>query len=109
MGLKHGKLDKRIALYAPSEAVDAAGSVVVSYPTITAHRYAMIESLGGSESAQDDEQTPKVRAKITMSFFSALTSAYQIVYEGRTYNVDAVLTHDRRDGHTICTAVEVPS
>ena len=98
-----GNLPHRIEIYAPVETREATtGQVVVTWPTLTATRWASITPVGG-QGAQANQEAfaarqvyPEATHRIRLRYFEGLTVQHRLKYGARTFDVAAVLDIDER-------------
>lgn len=92
-----GKLDRRITLRAPTTAQDAAGQQVDTMgdlATVWANEF----PLRGQEGFAASQKYGEVTTRFRIRYLPDITVRNAIVYDGRTYDIRAVLPIGRRVG-----------
>ena len=105
MPIRAGKLDKRVTIQETTEGQDVYGAVTDSWGTF-ATRWASIEPLNGKEYFQVAERNAEVNTRITMRYISGVTPKMRVLYDGRTYDIQSVISHRENKRETVLMCIE---
>jgi SPP1 family predicted phage head-tail adaptor len=100
------KLDRHVSIYVNIPTQDERGQKVDNWSLI-GQRWARIQPIQGREAVYAQAVVASATVKITMRYFTGLTSEHKIVYGDRTFNIQGspIDTEDRHI-ETICYCVE---
>jgi SPP1 family predicted phage head-tail adaptor len=98
--MNFGKLDRLITLQkpAPAPANSFGGAGQQSTFTDVAQVYAQVDSVPGSEGFVGDQLTATQRQKITIRYRADVAPDWQLVIDGRTYQITDLQQFGRRVG-----------
>lgn len=102
-----GLLDRRITLQRPTASQDGAGEMVPTWSTIDTV-WARSENVTGSEPFEGEQFNAQRKQNFTIRYRSDLDETCQIVHDGDTYDIQAIMELGRREFLRIETIVLVP-
>lgn len=67
-------------------------------PSVTATVWGRVEPINGRERFLAQQMTPELTHKITVRYCRGytVTPAWQVIYDGRTFGIDAVIDREER-------------
>jgi SPP1 family predicted phage head-tail adaptor len=95
MGVRAGRLNRRVALQSMSDATGAGGTVTETWTT-QATVWAHVEPQGGGEQVDGQQVQGSVSYRITIRHRSDMTNKWRAVWDSRTLAIRAVLDPDAR-------------
>jgi len=93
-----GKLNRKIAIQSQSTTQDDAGQPLNTWTTF-ASPWAHIRFMNGVETMKGDSPTSVAKASIRIRYREDITNAMQVVYNGITYRILAVLPDEAKREH----------
>jgi SPP1 family predicted phage head-tail adaptor len=98
MAMRAGKLDRRILIQTLTETRDGAGQPVKSWSDVGT-RWANVAEPTGSEGFGNLQRTARAGRVFTIRRIDGLSpKATRIVFDGETYDVEAIQELGRREG-----------
>ena len=91
-----GKLRHRISIQRKVSNDDGMGGGVMSWQEIKSTR-AMITPLSGRESLQAQRIEAETTHRLYMRYFADLEQADKVVYDGRDFNIKAIINIEERN------------
>lgn len=91
--LRAGDLRHRLTLQSRGDSTDSFGEPVASWPTL-ATVWGRVEALTGRERVEADGREATVSHRIRLRYRSDLNATKRVVYDGRTFEVTAVLVDE---------------
>ena len=88
--MRAGRLRHRVAIHAVTETINAYGEAGESWASIGSW-WASVEPLTGAERQEATEVSPLTSHKIIIRYHSTITTKHRIVYDSRTFEIDAIL------------------
>ena len=103
-----GRLRNRIDIVQPSATQDAAGGFdlnanVVVYSNI----WASVEALNGTEKFAAHEFISQASHQVVIRYLPNITSEMQVHFQGRQFQIEAVLNPDERTKSLVLLCVEI--
>ena len=95
--MRAGQLDRRITLRAPTATQDAAGQQIDTM-SVVATVWANEFPLRGEEGFAAAQKYGEVTTRFRIRYLAGITVRHDLVYDGRTYDIKAVLPIGRRVG-----------
>ena len=102
-----GRLRHRIDIVQVSTTQDSAGGINLSNDTVYSNVWASIEALTGTEKFAAHEFVSQVTHQIVIRYLPGITSSMQIWFEGRQFQVEAVLNPDERPKMLVLLCIEI--
>ncbi len=99
-----GKRDRRVTLLSPSKAQDAAGQTKVTYAS-AGDVWAQKIPLRGGEGFKASQRYAEATDRFLILHRTDVTPEWRIRYDGRDYEIVAVLEVGRRKGLDVYTQV----
>jgi SPP1 family predicted phage head-tail adaptor len=91
-----GQLDRRIEFQNQSTSVDDYGQNVGGFSTAFS-RWAKVEEKSGTEGEEGNQMVATKRVHFFIRYDSAIQETWRIVYNSKTYTIDAILNADARE------------
>lgn len=104
--MRAGRLRKRVALQEPIEHQSASGEVSVTW-SIVSRWWAEIEPLSAREFINADQRIAEVTHKIRLRRCSILTHRHRILFDGRSFEITAILDTAERGIEQVIMAKEL--
>jgi SPP1 family predicted phage head-tail adaptor len=99
--MRAGLLREKVSIIKPGSTTRSAdGAPVVGYTTILSSAWAQVEPLGGRETFKGNYRWADSDVRVTLRYTTVtIEPRYSIVWEGSTYNIDAVVnsSNDKRE------------
>lgn len=95
MSLDPGKLRHRVTLQTKTTTTDAGGGTTETW-TDTATVWAAVEPLEGTERLRAMQVSPTLSHRIRMRYRADVTTAMQVVYNGRAFDITSVVDVSER-------------
>lgn len=102
-----GKLRHRIDLVVPSNVQDASGGISLDNNVVFATVWASIEAMSGRDQLAAGTFASTTTHKITMRWMAGVTARMQVWFQGRQFQVQAVLNPDERTKMLLLYVMEV--
>lgn len=102
-----GKLRQRIQILKSTGTQDSTGGTSLADYTTLATVWASVEPLSGSETLAADAQTSVGRFQIQMRYMDGITSALQVLFQGRKFQVENVSNPDGRQKKLYLQVVQI--
>jgi SPP1 family predicted phage head-tail adaptor len=102
-----GRLRHKIDIVKPTEAQDSTGGTDVSSNTIFATVRASVEAVSGTETFAAQELLSRVSHQVVIRYLAGVNSAQQVHFQGRQFQIEAVLNPDGRSKLLILLCVEI--
>lgn len=93
-----GKLNRKIVIQSQSTTQDELGQPLNTWATF-ASPWAHIRFMNGVETMKGDSPTSVAKASIRIRYREDITNAMQVVYNGITYRILAVLPDEAKREH----------
>lgn len=93
--MQAGKLRHRVAIQAPATAQDAYGEAIVTWGTV-ATVWASVEPLRGRELMDAQQTQSEISHRVRMRGRTGVTTQMRVLFEGRAFQVEAVLNPAER-------------
>ena len=90
-----GQLDRRIEFTRQSADVDSFGQDVGTFSTAFS-RWAKVEEKSGNEGEEGNQMVATKRVHFFIRYDSNIQETWRIVYNSKTYTIDAILNADAR-------------
>lgn len=90
-----GQLDRRIEFQRQSADVDSFGQDIGVFSTAFS-RWAKVEEKSGKEGEMGDQIVATKRVEFFIRYDSTINETWQIVYDSKTYKIEAILNADDR-------------
>ncbi len=90
-----GQLDRRIAIQSFTESTDDFGEVILSFTTL-ANVWAKVVEKSGNEGEDGNQMVATQKVEFFIRYRSDINEQMQIVYENKTYTIEAILNADAR-------------
>ena len=90
-----GQLDRRIAIQSFTESTDDFGEVILSFTTL-ANVWAKVVEKSGNEGEDGNQIVATQKVEFFIRYRSDINEQMRIVYESRTYTIEAILNADSR-------------
>ncbi len=103
--IKIGNLRQRVSIEEPLRTGDGGGGAQESWVEL-AQVWAQIRPLNGSERAEADGIAGKVSHEIVMRFRADIAPEHRLFYDGRIFDIRAVLDLDERRRFLRCLVEE---
>ena len=96
--MRIGRLRHRVAIQAQAEpaAIDAAGETRPSWSTVTTV-WASIDPAGGKELYAGQQVNAEVSHKVTIRYYSALTTAHRLLFGDRIFDINFIRNVEERN------------
>lgn len=94
--MQTGKLRHRIAIQSATETQDAHGGPVRTWSTVATH-WGSIEPLQMREIFTAQQVEAQLSHRITLRYYSGLTSAHRLLFGARVFNIHSVRDLDERN------------
>jgi len=94
-----GKLNRKIVIQSQTATQDAIGQPLPDTWTTFASPWAHIRFMNGVETMKGDSPTSVAKASIRIRYREDITNAMQVVYNGITYRILAVLPDEAKREH----------
>ncbi len=91
-----GQLDRRIDFTRQSADVDSFGQDVGVFSTAFS-RWAKVEEKSGTEGEEGNQMVATKRVHFFIRYDSSIQETWRIVYNSKTYTIDAILNADARE------------
>jgi SPP1 family predicted phage head-tail adaptor len=98
--VRAGALDRRIVLQRPEATQDEHGEPVTTWVTV-AEVAAEVRPLRGVERFAAQQTVARVDTRFRIRWMPGVVPTWRIVFDRRSYDVDAVLEIGRREGFEI--------
>lgn len=107
--LQAGKLRHRIQIVRPSGTQDTAGGIDPAGMTPVVTTWAQIDTLSGRDMLTSDSFMSQVNLQVTIRkpLFASVDAACRIWFNGKTFQVTAVMNPDQRNKMLVLNAVEI--
>lgn len=102
-----GKLRHRIDIVTVSPTQDSTGGINFSDAVVFASVWATVKAVGGDESFSGQSETSVVSHQIVIRYLVGITSAMQVRFDGRHFQVKDVLNPDGRNKMLCLQSVEI--
>lgn len=96
--MQAGKLNRKIVIQSQSTTQDDTGQPLNTWTTF-ATPWANIRFMNGIETMKGDSPTSVAKASIRIRYREDITNAMQVVYNGITYRILAVLPDEAKREH----------
>ena len=92
-----GQLDRRITIQSFTESTDDFGEVILSFTTL-ANVWAKVVETGAhfGEGEEGNQMVATKRVEFFIRYRSDINEQMQIVYDNKTYTIEAILNADAR-------------
>ena len=104
--IEAGKLRQRIDIVKPNLTQDPAGGTQVDDDSIFATVWASIEAFTGVERYAGQQLVAEVTHKITIRWMDGVKASMNVWYEGRQFQIQAVLNPDERHHMLVLMCLE---
>lgn len=94
--MKIGRLRHRLALQAETQTQGAMGEPISSYAT-EATVWGSITPISGKELEQARQISEEIAYRCVIRYYSALTTEYRILHDGRTFEIANIQNWEERD------------
>lgn len=105
--MQAGKLRHRLAIQAPTTAMDQYGEAVKTWGTV-ATVWGSVEPLRMQEYFEAQQTQAKATHKIEVRYLPGLSATYRVVFDARVFEVTAVLNPQERNERVQLLVVEKP-
>jgi SPP1 family predicted phage head-tail adaptor len=105
--LQAGRLRHRIDIVAPTNAQDSTGGTSITDNTVYANVWAAIEAVTTKDNLAVASFVSQTTHKITVRYLPGVTSAMQIWFKGRQFQIVGVLNPDVRTKMLVILALEI--
>lgn len=102
-----GKLRHRADIVVPTNTQDESGGISLNNNTVFATVWCSIEALTGRDQLAVGEFVSTTSHKITMRWMPGITARMQVWFQGRQFQVQAVLNPDERTKMLILLVLEI--
>lgn len=102
-----GRLRHRVDIVSISPTQDSTGGQNLSVDTIYANIWASIEALNGTEKFAAHEFVSQATHQIVLRYLDGINSGQQVWFEGRQFQIEAVLNPDERNKMLILICIEI--
>lgn len=106
--MQAGRLDKRLAIQTYSVAQDPDSGELTKTWATSVTRWGSIEELAGREGFQDAQVTPETSHKMHIRHGTTVSPRDRITWNGRTFEIEAVLQGRVRNVDQVVLCKEVP-
>ena len=93
--VQSGQLDRRITIQSFTESTDDFGEVILSFTTL-ANVWAKVVEKSGNEGEDGNQMVATQKVEFFIRYRSDINEQMQIVYDNRTYTIEAILNADSR-------------
>ncbi len=104
--MKAGQLRHRVTIQAKAIGTDAYGGPTETWTDVPPDIWADVEPLHGRELTNAQAVFAETTTKITMRYRAGVIPANRIVFEGRHYNIQAIVDTDMRHRELVIMASE---
>jgi SPP1 family predicted phage head-tail adaptor len=105
--LQIGKMRHRISLLEPSEVQDELGGMSLSGWTVFAEVWASIEAVSGNEKFAAGQFVSTSTHRIIIRYQDGITSNFQVLFEGRKFQITNVSNPTERSHMLVLDCVEI--
>lgn len=95
--MRAGELRRRVTIQQRVTTQDTFGGQSQTWADFAAHVPAAIEPLSGRELMTAQSTQSEVSHRITIRYLPGVTAAMRIVYQGRYFNISAVMNIEERN------------
>jgi len=107
--LMAGRLRHQIDIVRPSGAQDDTGGPVGSTTVVYAGVWATIEAVSGTEQLAASQFVSRVTHQVVIRYLDGIDTSMRVVFEGRTFRIQAVLNPDERTKSLVLECIEINS
>jgi SPP1 family predicted phage head-tail adaptor len=100
-----GKLNKRLAIQSAIETRGNSGQVIKLWTTDDI-RWGWIEPLQGKEAQTVKQVEASTTHRITIRYYSGLSTQHRFMYAGRIFDILAIIDQDEKHEQMQCLCVE---
>ncbi|GLQ31661.1 phage head closure protein [Litoribrevibacter albus] len=101
-----GQLRHRVTFVKKSSVKNAIGGTSTAFETV-ATLWANIKPGSASENVESDKHTSEISHTVRIRYNPNINAAFFIQYQGRTFQVEAVINENERDRYMLCECVEL--
>lgn len=94
--MRSGRLRHRLLLQSKVEARDSYGAVIITWSD-EATVWGAIEPLSGQEYLSQSQVQAEAKVKITIRFYSGVTTEWRVKHDAKYYDLVDVLNHNEID------------
>jgi SPP1 family predicted phage head-tail adaptor len=105
--LQAGKLRHRIQIVKPDGVQDTMGGVPQNEMSIIANVWADIQTLTGRDMLVSDQFMSEVNIQVTIRWRNDVDASCRIWFNGKTFQVTAVMNPDQRTKMLVLNCVEI--
>ncbi len=105
--LQAGKLRHRIQIVRPDGVQDSMGSIPATEMSVVCTCWARIDTLTGRDMLVSDQFMSQVNLQVTIRWRSDVDAACRIWFNGKTFQITAVMNPDQRRKMLVLNAVEI--
>lgn|SRR4030065_1640189 len=105
--MRAGELRNYITIQQPTESQDANLELILTWSTF-ATVWASIEPLIGREFYAARQVNAELTGKISLRFINGITAKMRVLYDSKTYNIEAVIDVENRHKELILLVKENP-
>ena len=102
-----GRLRDRIQIVNPTGAQDTTGGTSLADYTTFAEVWATVEAESGTEQLVAESFTAVARYRIVLRYLAGVTCDQQILFDGRKFQIEAVLPQTSRKRALVLSVVEI--
>ena|SRR6266567_9224716 len=102
-----GRLRHKIDIVQPTQAQDSTGGTDVSNDTVFATVRASVEAISGTEQYGEQAFISRTTYQIVIRYLPGVTSAMQVHWQGRQFQIESVANPDGRSKLLILLCVEI--
>lgn len=102
-----GRFRHPINIVAQNDSQDSTGGFNPNNTTIVATVWASIEALSGAEKFAAHEFVSQVSHQVVIRYMPGISSALQVQFAGRRFQIESVLNPDERNKILILLCIEI--
>jgi|SRR5215469_12250413 len=102
-----GRLRHKIDIVQPTDHQDSTGGFDISQNTIYANVWASVEALNGTDKFAAHEFLSQVSHQVVIQYLPCINSGMQVWFQGRQFQIEAVLNPDERPKSLILLCIEI--
>jgi len=105
--MKAGKLRRRVTLQSVATSSNGVGGKTSAAPTTVATVWASVEPLSGGELLRAQQMQSNLSHRVTIRHRSGVTPRMRVAYQGRRFEIAAVIDPEERHERLVLLCSEV--